>query len=96
MKMFKLDAKTKDYIFKNMINGCKTHNFEWVASFDKLGNINALKITNNNIDYNITDIGIMGVSLLVKEDDRTSALWNILKLFDFIKNNNRKDKNLWL
>lgn len=92
--MIKLDTKTKNYIFNNIINGCKKHKFEWVASFDKLGNINALKITNNNIDYNITDIGIMGVSLLVKEDDRTSALWNISKLFDFIENNNKKDKNL--
>lgn len=83
--MFRLDAKTKDYIFKNMINGCKYHNFDYVASFDKNGRITGLKITNNKVTYNISDIGIMGVSLLVKEDYHgISSLWDIKKLFDFI------------
>lgn len=87
--MFKLDNKTKNYIFKNMIKGCEHNNFDYVTSFDKNGHINGLKITNNKVTYNISDIGIMGVSLLVKEDyNSTSALWDITKLFEFIKNNN--------
>lgn len=65
--MFRLDAKTKDCIFKNIINGCKYHNFDYIASFDKNGRITGLKIINNKVTYNISDIGIMGVSLLVKK-----------------------------
>ena len=88
--MYKLDTKTKNYIFNNMIKGCKYNNFDYVASFDNNGNINALKITHHNVTYNISDMGIMGVSLLVKEDSNgCSSLWDIRKLFDFIKENNK-------
>lgn len=85
--MKELDTKTKDYIFNNMINGCKRNNFDYVSKFDTNGNIVALKITHNNINYNISNIVIMGISLLVKEDSKNTQLWDIKKLFDFIKNN---------
>lgn len=85
--MLELDTKTKNYIFNNMINGCKHNNFDYVAKFDTNNNIIGLKITHNNINYNISNIGIMGVSLLVKEDSKNTALWDIKKLFNFIKNN---------
>lgn len=88
--MFKLDKKTKNYIFKNIIKGCKIYNFDYVAKFDKNNYIESLIISNNNVTYNISEIGIMGVSLLVKEDHNSiSSLWNIIKLFEFIANNNR-------
>lgn len=89
--MFKLDKKTKHYIFNNIANGCKHNNFDYVTSFDQDNYINGIKITHNKVTYNISDIGVMGVSLLVKEDyNNVSSLWGIKKLFDFIKNNNAK------
>ena len=86
--MLRLDPKAKHYVFENMINDCKHNNFEYTPSFNKDGYITTLKITHNNIDYIVSDIGIMGVSLLVVEDSNVSVLWNIQKLFEFIKSNN--------
>ena len=87
--MFRLDTKTKNYVFNNMMNGCKNYGFDYTASLDNNGNIKALKITHNNVTYNISDIGIMGIALLVKEDYKSTSLWNIKQLFDFIKENNK-------
>lgn len=87
--MLWLDTKTKNYVFNNMVNGCKNNGFDYTASLDNNGNIKALKITHNNVTYNISDIGIMGVVLLVKEDYKSTSLWNIKQLFDFIKENNK-------
>ena len=55
--MFRLDTKTKNYVFNNMVNGCKNNGFDYTASLDNNGNIKALKITHNNVTYNISDIG---------------------------------------
>ena len=87
--MFWLDIKTKNYVFNNMVNGCKNNGFDYTTSLDNNGNIRALKITHNNVTYNISDIGIMGIALLVKEDYKSTSLWNIKQLFDFIKENNK-------
>lgn len=88
--MFRLDTKTKNYVFNNMVNGCKNNGFDYTTSLDNNGNIKALKITHNNVTYNISDIGIMGIAILVKEDyNGHSSLWNIKQLFDFIKENNK-------
>lgn len=87
--MLWLDTKTKNYVFDKMVNGCKNNGFDYTASLDNNGNIKALKITHNNVTYNISDIGIMGISLLVKEDYKSTSLWNIKQLFDFIKENNK-------
>lgn len=87
--MFWLDTKTKNYVFDKMVNGCKNNGFDYTASLDNNGNIKALKITHNNVTYNISDIGIMGIALLVKEDYKSTSLWNIKQLFDFIKENNK-------
>lgn len=87
--MFWLDIKTKNYVFNKMVNGCKNNGFDYTANLDNNGNIKALKITHNNVTYNISDIGIMGIALLVKEDYKSTSLWNIKQLFDFIKENNK-------
>lgn len=87
--MLWLDTKTKNYVFDKMVNGCKNNGFDYTTSLDNNGNIKALKITHNNVTYNISDIGIMGISLLVKEDYKSTSLWNIKQLFDFIKENNK-------
>lgn len=88
--MFWLDAKTKNYVFNNMVNGCKNNGFDYTTSLDNNGNIKALKITHNNVTYNISDIVILGVSLLVKQDyNGLPSLWSIKQLFDFIKENNK-------
>ena len=87
--MFWLDTKTKNYVFDKMVNGCKNNGFDYTTSLDNNGNIKALKITHNNVTYNISDIGIMGISLLVKEDYKSTSIWNIKQLFDFIKENNK-------
>lgn len=87
--MLWLDTKTKNYVFDKMVNGCKNNGFDYTASLDNNGNIKALKITHNNVTYNISDIGIMGIALLVKEDYKSTSLWNIKQLFDFIKENNK-------
>lgn len=87
--MLWLDTKTKNYVFDKMVNGCKNNGFDYTASLDNNGNIKALKITHNNVTYNISDIGIMGIALLVKEDYNSTSLWNIKQLFDFIKENNK-------
>ena len=87
--MFWLDIKTKNYVFNKMVNGCKNNGFDYTANLDNNGNIKALKITHNNVTYNISDIGIMGIALLVKEDYNSTSLWNIKQLFDFIKENNK-------
>lgn len=87
--MFRLDTKTKNYVFNNIIKGCKNYRLDYVTSLDHDGNIKGIKI-NNNIIYNINDIGVMGVSLLAKEDHNGfSSLWDIRKLFEFIINNNK-------
>lgn len=87
--MLWLDTKTKNYVFDKMVNGCKNNGFDYTANLDNNGNIKALKITHNNVTYNISDIGIMGIALLVKEDYNSTSLWNIKQLFDFIKENNK-------
>lgn len=87
--MFRLDTKTKNYVFNNIVNGCKNNGFDYTASLDNNSNIKTLKIAHNNVIYNISDIGIMGIALLVKEDYNSTSLWNIKQLFDFIKENNK-------
>lgn len=87
--MIKLTKKQKDKIFENLINGCKHRNFKVVATY--LGkNIISIKIINNNIEYNITDIGIMGCSLLFKEDSTITSLFSASELLKFIENNNKE------
>lgn len=86
--MYWLNSKTKNYVFKHIVAGCKNYGFDCECGLDKNDHITSVKITHNNITYNISNIGIMGTTLLVKEDSGISGLWNIRKLFEFIKNNN--------
>ena len=39
--MLWLDTKTKNYVFNNMVNGCKNNGFDYTTSLDNNGNIKA-------------------------------------------------------
>lgn len=86
--MYYLDTKAKNYIFKSIINGCDHNKLKSTPSFDKDGNIVNLLIENGKMKYNISDIGFMGITLLVKEDyNGTTTFWGIRELLQFIISN---------
>ena len=75
--------EAKNYIFKSIINGCDHNKLKSTPSFDKDGNIVNLLIENGKMKYNISDIGFMGITLLVKEDyNGTTTFWGIVTIYN--------------